>query len=222
MRHTFALPATPTRTVERNPSPVGGTRDVILLIRNEEATLRGRVEALCDILADEGTSFRLWLLDNGSTDATPEVACDLARSLPQIRFAGDGGAGGLAVAIDSLRRQLGTNTVVLGNDGGALGRSAQPLARQGPDGLGRVHSSSDDPGDITSADRRPSGRRPAQHARSPPNRPTDASRLDNRSTDSRRRRPRAERTHDRSTDNVVPCRIGIGVRSHVTRCRSQS
>lgn len=58
---------------------------VLLPVRNVQSTLSQTVQNVLDMASDLNEQFELWILDDGSTDATSEVARDLARHYPQIR-----------------------------------------------------------------------------------------------------------------------------------------
>ncbi|MBM3956559.1 MAG: glycosyltransferase family 2 protein [Gemmatimonadetes bacterium] len=61
------------------------TVDVVIPVLNEERALPGSVAKLRAFLdAQSGRDWRIVVADNGSTDATPEVARDLARSIPCV------------------------------------------------------------------------------------------------------------------------------------------
>ncbi len=60
---------------------------LILPVRNQQRGLRNRVLDLAEVLTDLATWFEILIVDYGSTDPTRELAADLAREFPQIRFA---------------------------------------------------------------------------------------------------------------------------------------
>lgn len=60
---------------------------VVLSVHNAEKTLSDRVARLLEFLPDLVNQFELLIVDNGSTDQTEEVACELARHYPQMRVA---------------------------------------------------------------------------------------------------------------------------------------
>ena len=59
---------------------------VILPIRNAQSTLPQQVSTMLDVLPDLASHFELILVDDASTDRTEEVALDLTRTYPQVRF----------------------------------------------------------------------------------------------------------------------------------------
>ena len=58
---------------------------VILPVHNAQSTLPGQVHDLLEVLPDLTESFDVLIVDDGSMDATEEVAHDLAVRYPQIR-----------------------------------------------------------------------------------------------------------------------------------------
>ena len=58
---------------------------VLLPVKNAQATLSDSVHEVLDWLADFTARFEVLIIDNGSSDATSEVAHELARNYPQIR-----------------------------------------------------------------------------------------------------------------------------------------
>jgi glycosyltransferase involved in cell wall biosynthesis len=56
-----------------------------LPVHNEQATLATTVAEILEVLPEIARRFELLIIDDGSTDATPELACDLAQHYPQLR-----------------------------------------------------------------------------------------------------------------------------------------
>jgi glycosyltransferase involved in cell wall biosynthesis len=59
----------------------------VLPVRNAEKTVAKQVQHLLDVLSELTERFEILLMDEGSTDHTPEVARDLQRQFPQVRVA---------------------------------------------------------------------------------------------------------------------------------------
>jgi glycosyltransferase involved in cell wall biosynthesis len=59
---------------------------VLLPVKDAQATLTDSVHEILDVVADSGNRFELLIIDDGSTDATNEVAHELSRHYPQVRL----------------------------------------------------------------------------------------------------------------------------------------
>jgi glycosyltransferase involved in cell wall biosynthesis len=81
---------------------------VLLPVKDAQATLNEDVHAILDTIADSGARFELLIIDDGSTDATSEVAHELARHYPQVRTVRHGTPQGREAAIRTgLERSCG-------------------------------------------------------------------------------------------------------------------
>lgn len=60
---------------------------IIVPVHNGQAALNGRLLQLLEAAADLRCEFEIVVVDDGSTDRTEEIACDLAKQYPQIRVA---------------------------------------------------------------------------------------------------------------------------------------
>jgi glycosyltransferase involved in cell wall biosynthesis len=89
---------------------------VLLPVKDAQATLNNSVQEILDAIADTGERFELLIIDDGSTDATSEVAHELSRHYPQIRMVRHGTPKGREAAIRTgLERSRG-EVVMLRND----------------------------------------------------------------------------------------------------------
>jgi glycosyltransferase involved in cell wall biosynthesis len=85
-------------------------RSVSLLfpVHNAQHTLARNVSVVLDVLPDLTDRFEVLIIDDGSTDATEEVADDLARKYPQVNVVRHAEQRGLAESINmALERSVG-------------------------------------------------------------------------------------------------------------------
>ena len=62
------------------------TLSVVLPVRNAESSLRSQVDKLLEILPDLTHKFELVIVDDGSTDHTPDIVQDIQAESPQVRY----------------------------------------------------------------------------------------------------------------------------------------
>ncbi len=69
----------------RKGSALNCTLSIILPVHNAEQSLHSRVAELLELLPEMSDRFEILIVDDGSTDHTGDVACELMRQFPQVR-----------------------------------------------------------------------------------------------------------------------------------------
>ncbi|HEY2881411.1 MAG TPA: glycosyltransferase [Pirellulales bacterium] len=72
---------------------------VLLPVQNVQSTLHSQIQQLLDVLPELTPKFEVVVIDDGSTDATSEVAVDLKRGYPQLKVVHHAASIGWAAAI---------------------------------------------------------------------------------------------------------------------------
>ncbi len=104
---------------------------VLLPVKNAQGTLDSAVHEILDLMTDSGDRFEVLIIDDGSTDATSEVAHDLTRHYPQIRLLRHGMSRGRDAAIRTgLERSQG-EVVMLRDDRSGFSILERPLPTPG-------------------------------------------------------------------------------------------
>lgn len=85
---------------------------IVLPIYNGESRLRSHVRELLDVASELTTDFKILIVDDGSTDATLEVAEDLVAHYPQVRIRRHRHRRGLGAVMEYVRRSVRTDAVI--------------------------------------------------------------------------------------------------------------
>lgn len=86
---------------------------ILLPVRDDQSTLASTVHRLLDVLADLPGQFELIVIDDGSTDATIEVADELAVCYPQVSAIRHARPLGREAAVRSGMRRANGNIVLV-------------------------------------------------------------------------------------------------------------
>ena len=106
---------------------------VLLPVNNAQTTLTATVDDLLDVLADSIERFELLIIDDGSTDATSEVAQELTRHYPQVRVISHGASMGREAALQTgLKRSQGEVVVVRDDKGEFQVLERRPASKHAP------------------------------------------------------------------------------------------
>ncbi|MCA9270417.1 MAG: glycosyltransferase family 2 protein, partial [Planctomycetales bacterium] len=90
---------------------------ILLPVFNGQATLAARVASALESAAELCPQFEVAIVDDGSTDETEEIACDLAIRFPQVHVARHHTRRGIAACIDTgMKTTHGTIVIVERSD----------------------------------------------------------------------------------------------------------
>ena len=86
---------------------------VVLPVYNGESRLRKSVNEILELASELTTKFGVLIIDDGSNDATYEVAEELAAHYPQVSVMRHRHRRGLGSAIDYVQRQIRSDAVIM-------------------------------------------------------------------------------------------------------------
>jgi hypothetical protein len=86
---------------------------IVLPVHNGESKLRGCVREILDVASDMTSAFGILIVDDGSTDATFEVAEELSARYPQVSVRRHRYHRGLGPTIEYVQRHVRSDAVML-------------------------------------------------------------------------------------------------------------
>lgn len=86
---------------------------VVLPIHNQERSLSSLVWSVLDVADSMQKSVRLILVDDGSTDDSFDVACEISRTVPQVEVLRQASRLGLQAAVERVRRETGVASAIV-------------------------------------------------------------------------------------------------------------
>lgn len=86
---------------------------IVLPVHNAESRLRKNVRELLEVASELTARFKVLIIDDGSTDATYEVAEELASYFPQVSVRRHRHCLGLGAALDHVQRRVRTDAVIV-------------------------------------------------------------------------------------------------------------
>ncbi len=107
-RCTLPTPSRKVRALERSLS-------LLLPVRDAQATLSETVHRILEVASDLTDRFELIIIDDGSTDATSEVAEELKRDYPQIRAVRHGQPRGSQESLQTGLRMCSGRVILCGD-----------------------------------------------------------------------------------------------------------
>jgi hypothetical protein len=99
-------------TVWRETPVLTKSLTVVLPIHNGESRLRNHVRELLEVGSELTTDFKILIVDDGSTDATFEIAEELVAHYPQVRIRRHRHRRGLGPVIEYVRRNVRSDAVI--------------------------------------------------------------------------------------------------------------
>lgn len=100
---------------------------VLIPVKNAQSTLAATVQEILDVASDLSEEFEVLILDDGSVDATSEIAAELTRNYPQVRAVCQSRSIGRQAAIRSGIEQSRGDVVLIHEEKG--GTPMEEIAR---------------------------------------------------------------------------------------------
>lgn len=94
-------------------TPLNKSLTIVLPVHNGEARLRSCVREILEVASDLTSAFGILIVDDGSTDATFEVAEELSARYPQVSVRRHRYHRGLGPTIDYVQRHVRSDAVMI-------------------------------------------------------------------------------------------------------------
>lgn len=104
---------TPAHSLQAGDSVLNKSLTIVLPVHNAESRLRKNVRELLELASELTAKFGVLIIDDGSTDATYEVAEELAAHFPQVSVRRHRQCRGLGAAIDYVQRRVRSDAVIV-------------------------------------------------------------------------------------------------------------
>ena len=106
--------------LNRRRRPLNPAVTIVLPVHNAQRTLRSSLLGLMELAETTGPRLQVAVVDDGSTDATYEIACDLASEFPQIHVLASALPAGTWFGARAGSSRLGVTDVVAHNGVGEI------------------------------------------------------------------------------------------------------
>jgi hypothetical protein len=113
MDHPSRAGGTPKLTLHSGDAALNKSLTIVLPVHNAETRLRKNVAELLELASELTAKFGVLIIDDGSTDATFEVAAELATHYPQVSVRRNRQCRGLGASLDYARRRVRTDAVIV-------------------------------------------------------------------------------------------------------------
>lgn len=106
--------------LNRRRHPLNSAVTIVLPVHNAQRTLRSALMGVMELAETTNRRLQVAVVDDGSVDATYEIACELASEFPQLRVLRQPYQRGLGAALEQVRAKLGVTDVVAHSGYGAI------------------------------------------------------------------------------------------------------
>ncbi len=112
-QHQFGRMASRARSSIRWRETLNQTLTVVLPIHNAEATLRGSVDRVLEVAGELTSAVEVLIVDDGSTDDSFDIACEIASRFPQVQTMRQSQRRGLGPTLRDVRRRVKSDIVMV-------------------------------------------------------------------------------------------------------------